>query len=93
VRQIFRRDELCDVRLCHDAPEDGRRCDHCPLDRLDALQNSDLGQLLRRATDLRACLNLGITIPLELIPADEFYAMLIIQEERDRREDEKARER
>jgi hypothetical protein len=38
----LRRDELCDPGLCPDAPgEDVHRCDHCPLDRLDAAQASE----------------------------------------------------
>jgi hypothetical protein len=39
--------------------------------------------LIRRALDLRAALNLGIHIGLDDIRADEFYAMLILDEERD----------
>jgi hypothetical protein len=69
--------------LCPDAP-DGGRCDHCPLDRLDADQSSETGLLIRRAIDLRAALKLGVRIGLDDIRADEFLAMLVLEEERDR---------
>ena len=74
--------------MCPDAPEGGR-CDHCPLDKLDAAQGSQAGLLIRRALDLRAALNLGIHIGLDDVRADEFYAMLILDEERDQLERER----
>ena len=87
----LRREQLCDPRLCPDAPDDGGRCDHCPLDRLDAAQNSEPGQLLRRALDLRAALKLGVKLSLDEIAADEFQAMLIIEEEQARFDEERAK--
>jgi len=81
---------LCDPGLCPDAPE-GSRCDHCPLDRLDAAQNSEVGQLLRRALDLRAALKLGVRLLLDEIAADEFQAMLIVEEEEQRADREAIR--
>jgi hypothetical protein len=83
----LRRDELCDPGLCPDAP-DGGRCDHCPLDSLDAAQSSEPGQLIRRALDLRAAMKLGVGVGLDEIAADEFYTMMLIEEERDRLERE-----
>jgi len=77
----LRRDELCDPGLCPDAPDDGGRCDHCPLDKLDAAQSSEMGLLLRRALDLRAALKLGVRISLDEIRADEFYALGVLEEE------------
>ena len=85
----LRREELCDPRLCADAPEGGGRCDHCPLDKLDAAQASESGQLIRCALDLRAALKLGIRIGVDEIPADEFYTMRILEEERDQLERER----
>ena len=79
----LRREELCDQRLCPDAPEDSGRCDHCPLDKLDAAQSSETGLLIRRALDLRAALKLGVKVSLDEIRADEFYAMLILEEEKE----------
>jgi hypothetical protein len=79
---------LCDPGLCPDAPEGGR-CDHCPLDRLDAAQSSEPGQLLRRALDLRAALKLGVKLALDEIATDEFRAMLIIEEEQARFDEER----
>ena len=87
----LRREELCDRTLCPDAP-DGGRCDHCPLDRLDVAQCGEKGLLLRRALDLMNALKLSIHIGLDEICADEFYAMLIIADERDRLEREKSPE-
>lgn len=72
---------MCDPCLCPDAPEGGR-CDRCPLDKLDAAQTSEAGLLIRRALELRAALNLGIHVGLDDIRADEFYAMLLLDEER-----------
>ena len=89
VHWALRRDDLCDPRLCPDAPDDGDRCDHCPLDRLDSAQSSEPGLLIRCALDLRAALKLGIHLGLDDIRADEFYAMLILEEARDRQEREK----
>jgi hypothetical protein len=86
----LRRDQLCDPALCPDAP-DGGRCDHCPLDKLDAAQNSATGQLLRRALALRAALKLGIKLSLDEIGADEFQAMLIVEDEQARFEEERAK--
>ena len=39
--------------------------------------------LIRRALDLRAALNLGIHLGLDDVRADEFYAMVILDDERD----------
>jgi len=83
VHWALRREELCDQRLCPAAPEDSGRCDHCPLDKLDAAQSSETGLLIRRALDLRAALKLGVKVSLDEIRADEFYAMLILEEEKE----------
>jgi hypothetical protein len=88
VHWALRRDELCDPGLCPDAPAGGR-CDHCPLDRLDAAQSSEPGQLIHRALDLRTAMKLGVTVRLDEIAADEFYTMMLIEEERDLLECEK----
>ncbi len=85
----MRRAELCEPGLCPDAPDDGGRCDHCPLDKLDAAQSSERGHLIRRALDLRGALQLGLRIGLEEIRADEFYAMLTLNDERERSDWEK----
>ncbi len=79
---------MCDPGLCPDAA-DGGRCAHCPLDRLDAAQSSEPGQLLRRALDLRAALKLGVKLSLDEIAADEFQAMLIVEEEQARFDEER----
>jgi len=39
--------------------------------------------LLRRALDLRAALKLGVWIGLDEIRADEFRALVVLEEERD----------
>lgn len=85
----MRREDLCDPRLCPDSPEDGGRCDHCPLTHLDAAQSSERGIVIRCALDLMNAMKLGVKVSLEEIAADEFQAMLIIAEERDLLEREK----
>jgi hypothetical protein len=88
VYWALRREELCDPGLCPDAPDDGGRCDRCPLDRLDAAQSSEA--LLRRAIDLRAAIKLGVHITLDEIRADELSAMLLIEDEQAKWEQERA---
>jgi hypothetical protein len=44
---------------------------------------------LRRALDLRAALKLGFAVSLEEIGADEFYAMLVLEEETEQLERER----
>jgi hypothetical protein len=83
IHWALRREELCDPGLCPDAPDDGSRCDHCPLDRLDTAQSSEAGLLLRRALDLRAALKLGVQIGLDEIRADEYRALILLEDERD----------
>ena len=90
VHWALRREELCDIKLCPDSPDDRSRCEKCPLDRMDAAQHSEAGQLLRRALDLRAALRIGVSLSLHDIAADEFFAMLIIEEEQDRLEREQS---
>ncbi|MFB3779814.1 MAG: hypothetical protein ACE141_19495 [Bryobacteraceae bacterium] len=46
--------------------------------------------MLRRALDLRAALKLGVRIGLDDIRADEFRAMVTLEEEQSRLEREKA---
>jgi hypothetical protein len=83
IHWALRREELCDPALCPDAPDDGGRCDRCPLDKLDAAQSSEAGLLLRRAIDLKAALKMGVRIGLDEIPADEFRALILLEDERD----------
>jgi hypothetical protein len=83
IHWALRREELCDPALCPDAPDDGGRCDHCPLDKLDAAQSSEAGLLLRRALDLRAALKLGVQIGLDEIRVDEYRALILLEDERD----------
>jgi len=83
IHWALRREELCDPGLCPDAPDDGSRCDHCPLDRLDTAQSSEAGLLLRRALDLGAALKLGVRIGLDEIRADEYRALILLEDERD----------
>jgi len=75
---------LCDPKLCPDAPEDGGRCEECPLNRLEAAENSEAGRLLRRALELRTAARMGIQVGLEDVAADEFHAMVVLDEERER---------
>jgi hypothetical protein len=51
-----------------------------------------MGHLIQRALDLRALIKLGLQISLEEIAADEMFAMLIIEEEQNRFEEENTKE-
>jgi hypothetical protein len=93
VHWALRREELCDPGLCPDAPNDGGRCDRCPLDRLEAAQCTGKGLLIRRALDLIGALKVGIHLGLHDIRADEFCAILIIAEARDALESERLGQR
>jgi hypothetical protein len=58
---------IVQTKSCPDAPDDGGRCDHCPLDRLDAAQCAEKGLLIRRALDLMSALKLAVHIGLDLV--------------------------
>ena len=85
----MRKDELCNIALCHESPGHGVRCSRCPLTRLEAAQCSAVGQILQRALHKRALVKMGIPLSLDDIDAGELYAMMIIEEEQRLYEDEK----
>ena len=58
---------------------------------MDEAKRSATGQLIQRALDLRALLNLHIRIGLEDIDGDELYAMLIIEDEQNKLDEEKSK--
>jgi hypothetical protein len=89
IHWALRREELCDPGICPDASDDGGRCGHCPLDKLDAAQSSEAGLLLRRALDLRAALKLGVRVSLDEIRVDEFRALVVLEEEQEKCDREK----
>ena len=60
------------------------------MDKLDAAQSSETGQLLRRVLDLRAALKLGFRIGLDEIRADEFAALMVVEDEQQQLEAEQA---
>lgn len=89
VHWLLRRDQICDgPRLCRDAPDDATRCQACPLTRLEAAMDSHAGLLLQRAIDLEAALKLGFHLTLDGVTAEEFTALQILSNERERREAE-----
>ena len=93
VYWALRRDQLCDPGFCLDAPEEEHeRCDHCPLNRLDAAWLTDAGQLLRRTLDLWSALSMGIRIGLDEIGTDDFFAMQLVEQERDAYERERMKQ-
>lgn len=53
---------------------------------------TDTGQLLRRTLDLRSALAMGIRIGLDEIDADEFFAMQVVEQERDTYDRERAKQ-
>lgn len=84
IHWALRREELCAPGLCPDAPDEGGRCDHCPLDKLDAAECSAAGLLLRRAVDLSVAIKLGLHVGFGDILADEFAVLSLLNEERDK---------
>ncbi len=78
VRQELRRDDLCDVALCHDSPGPEVRCGRCPLTRLEAAHYSPAGRILKRALHKKALVKMGILPDLDDLGADELLGMMII---------------
>ena len=93
VYWALRREQRCDPGLCPDAPEGehGRR-DHCPLNRLNAAQLTDTGQLPRRTLELRSALAMGVPMGLDEVDADELFAMQVVKQERDAYDRERMRQ-
>ena len=56
------------------------------------MKHSEAGQILRRALDLRAIMKAGLHLTLADIAADELYAILIIEQEQNRYDDETSKE-
>jgi hypothetical protein len=85
----LRKKDHCDPEICPDYDEDGACPMSCWVTKLDSMQSSAQGQLIRRALDLKAAIKLGVNVTLDEIAADELYAMLVIEEEADKFEEEK----
>ena len=69
------------------------RCHVAGRTRLTDIQplcvpQSEPGMLLRRALNIRAASRMGIHVRLDDVAADEFHAMLILDEEREKWERE-----
>ena len=85
VYWLLRREDLCGgPSLCPSAPDDLIRCPDCPVLQLEGSLNSEAGWLLQRALDLDFALRAGITITPNDIALDEFLALRILNDERDR---------
>jgi DNA-directed RNA polymerase subunit RPC12/RpoP len=69
-----------------------KRCPKCPLARLDSYEATAAGQLLQRAIDLKCAMKAGVQVRLGEIAEDEFRALLLVEQERDRWEQETRRE-
>lgn len=87
----MRKKDHCDPALCPQLDEESGCPESCWVTKLDAAQSSAPGRLIRRALDLKNAIKLGVNVTLDEIAADELYAMLVIEEEADRYEDEKAK--
>jgi hypothetical protein len=87
--------------MCPDTPDDGEghalrdahgdimRCDHCPLNSLDAaIQNSAAGFLLTRVSEIDCALRFHLGDQLPVLNMEEFNALRIVREERDKWERE-----
>ena len=84
IHWALRREELCDPCLCPDA----RMTVAGVTTARSTGWISEPGLLLRRALELEYALKAGVTISLDEIAADEFWAMRVIQEERESRDRE-----
>jgi len=93
VHCALRCDDLCNVGLCPDAPDDGGRCEHCPLDQLMRRAVVRVELLLRRALDLRVALKLRFRLGLDEIRTDDFYAIAVTDDEREPPDRERLAER
>ncbi len=82
----FRRDQLCDRKI--GCPHEDARAT-CPLDSLEAAQATELGQLIKRAVEIKTALKFGFHMDLDDISSDEFEAMKVIEEEVSKFENEK----
>jgi len=88
----LRRDEenVCPTpACCPEAPAKDERCPACPLTRLDDAMQSWPGCLAPRAAELQAMLQAGFTIGPDDVSAEEWGALLILQEEQAKYEEEK----
>lgn len=61
----------------------------CPLDRLKADYSGPHGKLIQAAIDLKSALSAGLMLSASEIAADEYQALLILDEEVKRFESEK----
>ena len=84
IHWTLRREQLCDPTL--DCPhEDGE----CPKDRLDIAKTSRNGLLLTRAVLLKTAMKAGVVMRWQDIPADEYQALMILEEEVEKYQREK----
>lgn len=75
--------------MCNEAANDYTRCVNCPLDLLDQAESSEAGQLLMRAIRINVAMKMGVTVTLSDIASDEFQALQILEDEREKYEAEK----
>ena len=79
IHWTLRREQLCDAAL--ECPhEDGE----CPKYKLDIAKTSRNGLLLTRAVLLRTAMKAGVVMRWRDIPADEYQALMILEEEVDK---------
>jgi hypothetical protein len=85
IHWLLRREDLCGgPKLCPSALDDATRCADCPVVRLEEALDSESGWLLQRALDLDFALRTGLTLTPNDVALDEFVALRILFEERDR---------
>ena len=68
------------------------RCSECPGRQLEEAMAGGLGNLIQRAQQIRAACELGYTVTLHDVTAEEFAAHRILQEEYLKREAEQVKQ-
>jgi len=90
---MLRRERICaSAALCPDSEDGVRHGPECELTRLERLvAESAAGALLVRAQEIDWALQVGFTVTLGEITAEEFSALALWRLERDRWQEEQAR--
>lgn len=88
IEQEGQRDELCKPAGCPDSriglSPDGEniyyRCSACVVHKLDEMTDGTYGELVQAAVRWREVLNLGLTVRIEEIPADELVTLELLEQ-------------
>jgi len=74
-----------ECEVCGSSDIQAQRCDGCPLTYLDDIMSGWAGRLVGRAMDLLSACKMGVGVRLSDLTTQEFNAMQIIEQERNKR--------